>query len=88
MSITVVTVSSEGQIALPAKLCKELSIKSGDKLAAFVSGNAIMLKKVQPSNPGEFCVRLDEAREWAESVGYQESDVGGIIKSVRTKRRA
>lgn len=30
---------------------------------------------------------LDETQEWALSAGYQESDVNGIIKSVRKRKR-
>ena len=36
----------------------------------------------------EFHARLDEAQAWAKSVGYQESDVDDVIKSVRAKRHA
>ena len=30
---------------------------------------------------------IDEAWDWAASVGYQESDVNDIIKEVRRKKR-
>ena len=30
---------------------------------------------------------MDEAREWAASVGYTEDDVARIIKEVRKERR-
>jgi len=35
----------------------------------------------------EFEASLDKAREWAASVGYEESDVAGIVKSARRKKR-
>lgn len=88
MSADVLTVSSKGQVVLPAKLRKELSIHSGDKLAVYASGDVIMLKRIQMPTAEEFRARLDEAQEWAKSVGYQESDVDDVIKSVRAKRRA
>ncbi|RRF89135.1 MAG: AbrB/MazE/SpoVT family DNA-binding domain-containing protein [Coriobacteriaceae bacterium] len=88
MSADVLTVSSKGQVMLPAKLRKELAIQSGDKLAVYASGDVIMLKKIQMPTAEEFRTRLDEAREWAKSVGYQKSDVSDVIKTVRAKRRA
>ena len=35
----------------------------------------------------EFEASLDEAQKWAKSVGYDESDVDDIVKSVRKKKR-
>lgn len=34
----------------------------------------------------KFAASLDQAQEWAASVGYQEKDVNEIIKAVRKKR--
>lgn len=31
---------------------------------------------------------MDEAREWAASVGYTEDDVAEVMKAVREKKRA
>ena len=74
MSIDVLTVSSKGQIVLPAE-------------AAYASDDVIMLKLITIPTERDFSERLDEAREWAASVGYQESDVNDIIKEVRRKKR-
>jgi AbrB family looped-hinge helix DNA binding protein len=87
MSIDVLTVSSKGQIVLPAEMRKRLSIGSGAKLAAYASDDVIMLKLITIPTERDFSERLDEAREWAASVGYQESDVNDIIKEVRRKKR-
>ena len=46
MSIDVLTVSSKGQIVLPAEMRKRLSIGSGAKLAAYASDDVIMLKLI------------------------------------------
>ena len=87
MSIDVLTVSSKGQIVLPAEMRKRLSFGSGAKLAAYASDDVIMLKLITIPTERDFSERLDEAREWAASVGYQESDVNDIIKEVRRKKR-
>ena len=83
MSIDVLTVSSKGQIVLPAEMRKRLSIGSGTKLAAYAAGDVIMLKPITIPTEQDFSERLDEAREWAASVGYQESDVNDMINGVR-----
>ncbi len=87
MSIDVLTVSSKGQIVLPAEIRKALSINTGDKLAIFASDDVIMLKTIKVPSVEDFKMKLDEARKWAKQVGYVESDVNEIIKDVRKKKR-
>ena len=87
MSIDVLTVSSKGQIVLPVSMRRSLAIESGAKLAAYASDDVIMLKVIRLPSDDEFKSRLDEAQEWATSVGYTEDDVDDIIKSVRARKR-
>lgn len=87
MSIDVLTVSSKGQVVLPAGIRKKLDIGNGSKLAAYASGDVIMLKPIKIPTEDDFAARLDEAQAWAASVGYTEEDVNDIIKSVRKKKR-
>ena len=72
---------------LPIEFRKNLNIKSGDRLAAFVSGDIIMLKRIDLPTEEDFILSLDEAADWAASVGYVEKDVNDIIQSVRKKKR-
>lgn len=87
MSMQILTVSSKGQISLPVSIRKLLSINTGDKLVAYTSGDVIMLKMLKLPSAEEFEASLDEAQEWAASVGYDENDVNNIIKSVRREKR-
>lgn len=87
MNIQVLTVSSKGQISLPVAIRKSLAIAVGDKLVAYASGDAIMLKTLKLPTVEEFEASLDEAQKWAASVGYKEEDVNDIIKSVRKSKR-
>ena len=87
MNAQVLTVSSKGQISLPASIRKLLTIDKGDKLVAYTSGDMIMLKALRLPTIEEFEKSMDEAQDWAASVGYKEQDVNDIIKSVRTKKR-
>ncbi len=88
MSVDVLTVSSKGQIVLPASIRKALSIVSGDKLAAYAIGDTVMLKPVKVPSEDDFRAWLDEAQQWAKDVGYEESDVAAIIKDVREEAHA
>ena len=86
MKAQILTVSSKGQISLPVSMRRLLSIDAGDKLAAYTSGDVIMLKVLKLPTAEEFEASLDEAQQWAASVGYEEGDVEEIIKSVRRKK--
>lgn len=86
MSVDVLTVSSKGQIVLPASMRRNLSIESGAKLAAYASDDFIMLKVLHLPTSDDFKAKLDEAQEWAASVGYTEEDINDIIKSVRARK--
>ena len=87
MVMQILTVSSKGQISLPVTIRKSLSIETGDKLVAYTSGDTIMLKTLKLPSAEEFESSLDEAQKWAASVGYDESDINDIVKSVRKKKR-
>jgi AbrB family looped-hinge helix DNA binding protein len=87
MSTQVLTVSSKGQISIPVSMRKLLSIETGDKLVAYASGDAIMLKTLKLPSAEEFEASMNQAQDWAASVGYEESDVDEIIKSVRQRKR-
>lgn len=42
-------------------------------------------KKDNPPEDDDIRI-LDEAQEWAASVGYKESDVNDIIKSIKERK--
>ena len=86
MSAQVLTVSSKGQISLPITIRRKLSIDAGDKLVAYTSGDVIMLKALKLPTAEEFEASLDEAQQWAASMGYQEEDVDAVIRSAREKK--
>ena len=87
MAIDMVTVSSKGQVVLPASMRTALSIGDGDRLAVYETDGIIMMKPVKLPTERDFRKHLDEAKEWAASVGYQEDDVADIVKAVRRRQR-
>ena len=76
-------VSSKGQISIPAKARKKMNIKYGDRLAYVVFGDTLVIKPVKMPSEEEFERSLDEAQEWAASVGLTEDDINEVIKDVR-----
>lgn len=46
-----------------------------------------MLKTLKLPSAEELEASLDDAQKWALSVGFNENDVEGIVKSVRRKER-
>ena len=88
MSIEVITVSSKGQIALPAGMRKRMSINQGDKFAAYEDGNVIVLKPLKVPSEDEFKMWLEEASEWASASGLEEAQLSDIIKEYRAEERA
>ena len=87
MSVDILTLSSKGQIVLPATVRKDMSLKNGDKLVMYFENNVIMLKPIQLPTEEEFKAELDKAQKWAASVGYTEDDINDIIKETRSKKR-
>ena len=88
MSVEVLSVSSKGQIVLPAGIRKRMSIKEGAKLAAYALGDMIMLKLIDVPTEDDFKKSLDQAAAWAKEAGYDESDVNDIVKSYRKSKKA
>ena len=88
MSVEVITVSSKGQISLPSGMRRRMSIKQGDKFAAYEDGEVIMLKPLKVPSEDEFKMWLNEAAEWASATGLNESQVSDIIKEYRAEKRA
>ena len=87
MSIEVITVSSKGQIALPAEMRKRMSINQGDKFAVYDAGDTIMLKRLSVPTEEEFKQWLEEASDWATSTGLKAAQVSDIIKEYRAEKR-
>ena len=87
MNTEILSVSSKGQVVLPVKIRKQLSINNNSKLAVNIANNVIMLKVIDIPTENEFQKMLDKAKSWAKSVGYKKSDVNSIIKAKRRSKQ-
>ena len=87
MAVDILTVSSKGQIVLPAPIRKALSIATGDKLAVYASDDAILLKPVEMPAKSKFQAWMEEMQAYAAEVGLTEGDIEQAISEVRSKKR-
>ncbi len=86
MDTQIISVTSKGQIALPIKMRRKLTINAGDKLIAYTYDNSIILKPIKMPKLEELKGKLQEAENWAKQVGYTEEDINRIIKEIRSSK--
>ncbi|MEE3487525.1 MAG: AbrB/MazE/SpoVT family DNA-binding domain-containing protein [Bulleidia sp.] len=87
MNINMLTVSSKGQVVIPAEIRKQLNITEGTRLASYAYGDTIVMKVVRLPSEEEFEQALSDAQNWAKEAGLTETDVNNAISSVRKKKR-
>ena len=88
MPVDVLTLSTKGQLVLPNALRKNMSLSSGDKLVAYWTDGAIVLKKLELPNEGDFEKEIDKTVRFAEETGIKERDIADTIKECRAEKRA
>ena len=87
METQVLTVSTKGQIALPAGMRKQLSITTGNKLVAYTNGDCIILKPVTLPVAKELEAKLDKELKDKYGMTDDEIAVGKFVKEFRKNRR-
>ena len=87
MTVQIVSVSSKGQIAIPASYRKALSIKEGSQLVIYSDGENIILKPVELPAEDKLSAALKKAMEYAEKEGLTEADIKTAIKDSRKARK-
>ncbi|MBU0930344.1 MAG: AbrB/MazE/SpoVT family DNA-binding domain-containing protein [Nanoarchaeota archaeon] len=74
------TVSSRGQIAVPADIRKEMGLKEGNKVLFILTNDSLLIKKVTTQSFEEITRPLKKA---AKKSGLKESDVVDIVHRAR-----
>ncbi len=87
MAIDVLTLSTKGQLVLPNALRKSMSLSSGDKLVAYWSNGAIVLKKLELPSESDFEKEIDETVRFAQEAGIREQDIADTIKEYRAEKK-
>jgi antitoxin PrlF len=79
------TISSRGQIAIPAKIRAELNLTEGEKVLFVSDGDNLLMKRVMNKKSWEEVTR--PLREAAKESGFKESDVVDLIHRMRKEER-
>lgn len=82
------TVSSKGQVVIPADVREEMSLASGTKLMVVTDGHNILLKPVLTPKLEAFQSLVEKSRQWAKDVGLKRADIPKLIKKVRREGRS
>ena len=82
--IEMVTISSRGQVSIPAEMRRELGLEKGSKLLVVAEGDNILLKKIDGSVLNK---SLEEILQpmWnqAEDAGLSEEDAEDLVHEHR-----
>jgi len=87
-NIQVTSVSSKGQIVIPADIRESMGITIGAKLIIFTDGENLLLKPIQEPRFEDFKTLLKESGKIAKKSGLKQADVKKIIKRLRNENRS
>lgn len=87
MYTAVTSLSSKGQVVLPAELRKKLSLSEGVRFFIMCEGENIMLKPIKTPDEKEFFQMVKKENQWAKKVGLTENDISDAIKKVRASHK-
>ena len=85
-NIQVTSVSSKGQVVIPADIRETMGITIGAKLIIFTDGKNLLLKPIQEPRFEEFKALLKESRKLAKRIGLKKADVKKMIKDLRNEK--
>ncbi len=77
------TISSRGQIAIPADIRQKMNLREGGKVLFFLTDNTLLIKKVTAKSFAEITSPL---KDLAQKAGMKETDVPALVHHSRAKR--
>jgi len=87
MSVVEITsMSTKGQVVIPASMRKKLNIHGGSKLIVVQEGENILLKPIEKPKDDEFEQIIQLADQITNEIDLNEEDVIAAIKSSRDAR--
>ena len=87
MSVVEITsMSTKGQVVIPASMRKKLNIHGGSKLIVVQEGDNILLKPIDKPKDDEFDQIIKLADQITSEIDLEEDDIVEAIKSSRTAR--
>jgi len=87
MSVVEITsMSTKGQVVIPANMRKKLHINGGSKLLVVQDGENILLKPIAKPDDNEFDKIIKLADQIRDELDLTEGDIAEAIKSSRESR--
>jgi AbrB family looped-hinge helix DNA binding protein len=87
-NIQVTSVSSKGQVVIPADIRESMGITIGAKLIILTDGENLLLKPIQAPRYEDFKALFKESSKIVKKAGIKQADVKKIIKRLRNGNRS
>jgi len=81
--IEITSMSTKGQVVIPANMRKKLNIRGGSKLIVVQEGDNILLKPIERPRDDEFNKIIELADQLRKEIDLKEGDVLEVIKESR-----
>lgn len=85
-TIEITSMSTKGQVVIPASMRRKMDIKGGAKLLVVQEGENILLKPITQPDPAEFSDIIRLADQVREELDLTEGDIDKAIKASRKAR--
>ena len=82
-AISIGTVSTRGQVAIPSEIRQKMRLKEGEKVIFILEGDAVLMKRVESLSWDEVTKPLRAA---AKKAGMKESEVPELVHRIRRKK--
>ena len=85
MEVEVTTISSKGQVVIPATIRQEMGLSGGSKLMVLTDGDNLLLRPLQKPRLQIFRALVQRSEQYAKEVGLKKSDVARGLKKIRNE---
>ena len=86
-TMEVTTISSKGQVVIPANIRHEMGLSNGSKLIVVTDGDNLLLKPVQTPRLQAFRALVRRSEQYAKEAGLKKRDVSKTLKKIRNENR-
>lgn len=81
----VTTISSKGQVVIPATIRHEMGLSNGAKLMVLTDGDNMLLKPLRSPRLHTFRALIKRSRQYVKKAGLKKSDLAKALKKVRNE---
>ena len=84
----VTTISSKGQVVIPAIIRQEMGLFNGSKLMVLTDGDNMLLKPLRKPRLQAFRALVKRSRQYSKEARLKKKDVLQALKKVRNENRS